>query len=141
MLAAPLYANIQEGLGLRTLCLLSPADSPRNTHILGRIRNICYISYIMHQHSQTARLIVRFREASVVPVEMDEGRDVAEAQSRRTEARTRTVRWIESLWEGASTTAREEDQKEEVLAVFRELARESRNQGEVREYVPWQPLW
>ncbi|MDQ3363008.1 MAG: hypothetical protein M3534_15355, partial [Actinomycetota bacterium] len=40
-----------------------------------------------------------------------------------------------------STTAREEGQKEEVLAVFRELAGESRSQGEVREYVPWQPLW
>ncbi len=64
-----------------------------------------------------------------------------EAESRRTEARTRTVRWIESMWEGTSTTAREEDQKDEILAVFRELARESRNQEEVREYVPWQPLW
>ena len=80
-------------------------------------------------------------EASVVPMEMDEGHEVREAESRRTEARTRTVRWIESMWEGTNTTAREEDQKEEVLAVFRELARESRNQGKVREYVPWQPLW
>ena len=51
------------------------------------------------------------------------------------------MRWIESLWEGTSTTAREEDQKEEVLSVFRELARLSRSAGEVREYVPWQPLW
>ena len=66
---------------------------------------------------------------------------MAEAESRRTEARTRTLRWIESRWEGTNTTAREEDQKEEVLAVFRELVRESRNQREVREYVPWQPLW
>ena len=66
---------------------------------------------------------------------------MAEAESRRTEARTRTLRWIESMWEGTNTTAREENQKDQVLAVFRELARESRNQGEVREYVPWQPLW
>jgi hypothetical protein len=48
---------------------------------------------------------------------------------------------MESLWEGTSTTTREEKQKEEVLAVFRELARESRREGEVREYVPWAPLW
>jgi hypothetical protein len=48
---------------------------------------------------------------------------------------------MESLWEGTSTTAREEEEKDEVLAVFRGLAKESRNQGEVREYVPWQPLW
>jgi hypothetical protein len=58
-----------------------------------------------------------------------------------TGTRTRTVRWIESLWEGTNTTAREEDQKEEVLSVFRELVRESRQEGEIREYVPWQPLW
>lgn len=67
--------------------------------------------------------------------------DVREAEGGATGARTRTVRWIESLWEGTNTTAREEDKKEEVLSVFRDLARESRNQGEVREYVPWQPLW
>lgn len=66
---------------------------------------------------------------------------MTEAESRRTGARSRTVRWIESLWEGTNTTAREEDQKEEVLSVFRDLARMSRSEGEVREYVPWQPLW
>ena len=99
------------------------------------------MTYIMHQRAQTARLIGRFYEASVVPTEMNEGHDVTQAESRRTEARMRTVRWIESMWEGASTAAREEEEKEEVLAVFRELAKESRNQGEVREYVPWQPLW
>ena len=58
-----------------------------------------------------------------------------------TESRMRTERWIESLWEGKNTTAREEEKKEEVLSVFRELVRESRSAGEVREYVPWQPLW
>jgi quinol monooxygenase YgiN len=51
------------------------------------------------------------------------------------------VRWIESLWEARNTTDREEDHKEAVLAVFRELARQSRSEGEVREYVPWQPMW
>jgi len=56
-------------------------------------------------------------------------------------ARERNLRWMEALWEGTSTAAREEDQKEEVLAVFRELVRESRSEREVREYVPWQPLW
>jgi hypothetical protein len=66
---------------------------------------------------------------------------VSEAESRRAGARKRSVRWIESLWEGTNTTSREEDQKEEVLAMFRELAMESRSKGEVREYVPWQPLW
>ncbi len=64
-----------------------------------------------------------------------------ETKGEATGARTRTVRWIESLWEGKTTTAREEDRKEEVLAVFRELARESRSERAVREYVPWQPLW
>ena len=66
---------------------------------------------------------------------------VREAESGATGARTRTVRWIESLWEGTNTTAREEEKKEEVLGVFRDLARKSKNEGEVCEYVPWQPLW
>jgi hypothetical protein len=47
---------------------------------------------------------------------------------------------MEMLCEGANTTALEEDRKEEVLAVFRELARDSKG-GEVREYVPWEPRW
>lgn len=64
-----------------------------------------------------------------------------ETEGGTTEARSRTVRWIEALWEGKNTTAREEEKKDEVLAVFRELVRESRSAGEVREYVPWQPLW
>jgi hypothetical protein len=66
---------------------------------------------------------------------------VSEAESRRAGARKRSVRWIESLWKGKNTTSRKEDQKEEVLAVFRGLAMESRSKGEVRKYVPWQPLW
>ena len=64
-----------------------------------------------------------------------------ETEAGTTEARSRTVRWIESLWEGKNTTAREEEKKDEVLSVFRELDSESRSEGEVREYVPWQPLW
>ncbi len=72
------------------------------------------MTYTMHQRPQTARLVRRSGETSMVPVDMDEGYDVTETDSRRTEARTRTLRWIESLWEGTSTTAREEDQKEEV---------------------------
>jgi hypothetical protein len=47
---------------------------------------------------------------------------------------------MEMLWEGANTTALEEDRKEEVLAVFRDLARDSKG-GEVREYVPREPRW
>ena len=62
-------------------------------------------------------------------------------ESEGSKARTRSLRWMESLWEGSSTTAREENRKEEVLAVFRELARESRSEREVQEYVPWSPLW
>jgi hypothetical protein len=49
--------------------------------------------------------------------------------------------WMEALWEGTSTTAREEDRKEEVLSMFRELGKDSRSHTEVREYVPWEALW
>jgi hypothetical protein len=64
-----------------------------------------------------------------------------ETDVEKARTRERNLRWMEALWEGTSTSAKEEDQKEEVLAVFRDLARESRNEREVREYVPWQPLW
>jgi hypothetical protein len=66
---------------------------------------------------------------------------VRKTESEGSKARTRSLHWMKSLWEGTGTTAREEDRKEEVLAVFRELARESRHEREVREYVPWAPLW
>jgi hypothetical protein len=64
-----------------------------------------------------------------------------ETEGEKTRARERNLRWMEALWEGTSTSAREEVHKEEVLAVFRDLARESRSERAVREYVPWQPLW
>ncbi len=66
---------------------------------------------------------------------------MSKTESQGSQARTRHLRWMESLWEGTGTTAREENRKEEVLAVFRELARESSRAKEVREYVPWAPLW
>lgn len=69
------------------------------------------------------------------------GGDVEKDRSQGTDARTRNLRWMESLWEGRSTTAQEENKKEEVLAMLRKLAEDSRREGEVREYVPWQPLW
>ena len=65
---------------------------------------------------------------------------MSEVESKSGAARTRSLRWMEMLWEGANTTALEEDRKEEVLAVFRELARDSKG-GEVREYVPWESRW
>ncbi len=64
-----------------------------------------------------------------------------ETEWERIKVKRRNLLWLESLWEGESTTAREENQKEEVLAVFRELVSESKHEREVREYVPWQPLW
>ncbi|MBA2782993.1 MAG: hypothetical protein M3Q62_01760 [Actinomycetota bacterium] len=64
-----------------------------------------------------------------------------ETNGEKARARERNLRWMEALWEGTSTTASEENQKEEVLAVFRALVKESRSEREVREYVPWQPLW
>ena len=64
-----------------------------------------------------------------------------ETNGEKARVRERNLRWMEALWEGTSTTASEENHKEEVLGVFRALVRESRSEREVREYVPWQPLW
>lgn len=115
----------------------SPTGSS-NTHILGQDNVACYMAHIMRRCVRTARLLLGFGWLFVGPYG---GRGVGETEDRTTGTRIRTVRWIESLWEGANTTTREEDQKEEVLSVFRDLARESRSGAEIREYVPWQPLW
>ena len=66
---------------------------------------------------------------------------MSEAQSDISAARTRSLLWMEMLWESTNTTAQEEGRKEEVLAIFRALVRDSRNKQEVRKYVPWEPLW
>ncbi len=60
---------------------------------------------------------------------------------RQTGGRTRAVRWMKSLWEGKYSTARKEAEKEEVLAVFRALASDPRNDRGVSESVPWKPGW
>ena len=65
---------------------------------------------------------------------------MSEAEDKRSAARTRSLRWMAMLYEGVNTTALEEDRKEEVLAVFRELAKDSKGR-EVREYAPWEPRW
>ena len=64
-----------------------------------------------------------------------------EAENAMTGASNRRLRWMEALWEGTSTSAREENKKEEVLAVFRKLAEDSARGGRVREYAPWEPPW
>lgn len=46
-----------------------------------------------------------------------------------------------SLWEGANTRDREEERKEEVLRVFRELVKDSKRRELTREYSPWKPRW
>jgi hypothetical protein len=49
---------------------------------------------------------------------------------------------MELGWEGATTAAREEKRKEEILAVFKGLAEDSRRGAEVRQFVArWRPLW
>ena len=55
-----------------------------------------------------------------------------ETDGEKIRARERNLRWMEALWEGTSTSSKEEDQKEEVLAVYRDLVRESRSERAVR---------
>ena len=66
---------------------------------------------------------------------------MSEARSDSSVARIRSLLWMEMLWESTNTTALEERRKEEVLALFRALVRDSMSMQEVREYVPWEPLW
>jgi hypothetical protein len=64
-----------------------------------------------------------------------------EAKSENSKAVMRSLFWMEMLWEGTNTTAQEERRKEEILALFRGLVEDSESKQEVREYVPWGPLW
>jgi hypothetical protein len=66
---------------------------------------------------------------------------MSEGQGGKDVVRTRSLRWMDLLWQGASTTAQEENRKDEVLRVFRELASDSRREKVVREYAPWEPRW
>jgi hypothetical protein len=65
---------------------------------------------------------------------------MSDAVSENSEARMRSLLWMEMLWEGTNTTAREERRKEEVLALLRGLVEDCNSKREVREYVPWEPL-
>jgi len=64
-----------------------------------------------------------------------------EAKSENSKAVMRSLIWMEMLWEGTNTTAQEERRKEEILALFRGLVKDSESKQEVREYVPWESLW
>ena len=125
-------------LGFRSRRARRGLTRSRITHILGQREVVRHMTYSMHQCPRNARLLPGLGRRWY-----DRTRDcgVRETGDGTTGARTRTVRWIESMWEGTNTTAREEDRKEEVLSLFRELARESKSRDRVHEYVPWQPLW
>lgn len=66
---------------------------------------------------------------------------MSEVKSENSKPGMKNLLWMEMLWEGANTTAQEEHRKEEVLALFRGLVRDSKREQEVHEYVPWRPLW
>ena len=66
---------------------------------------------------------------------------MSSAESENSKARMRSLLWMEMLWEGTNTIAREERRKEEVLTLLRGLVEDSNSEREVREYVPWEPLW
>jgi hypothetical protein len=66
---------------------------------------------------------------------------MSDVESENSKARMRSLLWMEMLWEGTNTTSWEERRKEEVLALLRGLVENSISKREVREYVPWEPLW
>lgn len=66
---------------------------------------------------------------------------MSDTESENSKARIRSLLWMELLWEGTNTTAREERRKEEVLALLRGLVEDTNSKREVREYMPWEPLW
>ncbi len=55
--------------------------------------------------------------------------------------RRRHLRWMELLWQMNTTTAPEEARMEEVLRVFRDLAKDSERGVSVQEYTPGERRW
>lgn len=68
-------------------------------------------------------------------------RAVSEAPREGTEARIRSLHWMQVFCEDATSIAREEYRKEKVRWVFRELARDSEHENQIPEYGPWEPCW
>jgi hypothetical protein len=64
-----------------------------------------------------------------------------EGKSKHSNPRVPSLRWMEMLWEATNTSTQEERRKEEVLALFRGLANDSKSNQEIREYMRWRPQW
>jgi hypothetical protein len=56
-------------------------------------------------------------------------------------SKARSLRWLEDLRESQRLTAREEQRKEEILAVFRELYDISLRNPKPPVFPPWRPFW
>lgn len=69
------------------------------------------------------------------------GRGMDEIRNENDVARTRSIRWMDNLWDSSVARTREEARKEEVLWVFRELVRDSESEKLAREYSPWERRW
>ncbi len=51
------------------------------------------------------------------------------------------MRWMETMWELHKGIAREEERKEEVLEVFRNLSKLAKRRAEAPYFPPWEASW
>ena len=64
------------------------------------------------------------------------------AEDGKGKARQRSLRWMELVWEGATTAAREEARKEDVLKMLRALVEDSKRGVQARVFVArWETPW
>src|SRR4028118_1789241 len=85
----------------------------------------------MHESVRTARLMGTLRESSgSTHITRGGSPGMRETDEEKARVRERNLRWMEALWEGTNTSAKEEDQKEEGLAVVRALGGAARGTRE-----------
>ena len=53
----------------------------------------------------------------------------------------RYLRWMETMWELHKGTTREEERKEEVLEVFKDLSELAKQRAEAPYFPPWEASW
>ncbi len=53
----------------------------------------------------------------------------------------RHLRWMETMWELHKDTTREEERKEEVLEVFKDLSELAKRRAEAPHFPPWEAPW
>ena len=85
--------------------------------------DITRLSHMTHLLAQIA--IIAVETVVFCAPGIRKSQHISEAQNEKSTARTRSLRWMEMLWEATNITVQEEERKDEVLALLRGLVQDS----------------